>query len=148
MKIRSHSESHIVQLDDHSRWRIFPGDLDLTLSWKPETDIVVVAIDERRPGRWRLPWHGRTLRRRRLRQAEVVEWAATIDHGQLHDLHHEPAGDERRQQRRTAADGTARTTGAATMTSEDRKADGYWYPDHAIYNATKDQLKAMPQFEY
>ncbi len=49
---------------------------------------------------------------------------------------------------RTAADGTARTTGSATTTAEDRKANGYWYPDHAIYNATKDQLKAMPQFKY
>src|ERR1700709_943985 len=29
-----------------------------------------------------------------------------------------------------AADGTARTTGAATTTAEDRKANGYWYPDH------------------
>jgi sporulation protein YlmC with PRC-barrel domain len=49
---------------------------------------------------------------------------------------------------RTAADGTATTTGAATTTADDRKANGYWYPDHAIYNATKDQLKAMPQFKY
>jgi sporulation protein YlmC with PRC-barrel domain len=49
---------------------------------------------------------------------------------------------------RTAANGTAATTGAATTTAEDRKANGYWYPDHAIYNATKDQLKAMPQFKY
>jgi sporulation protein YlmC with PRC-barrel domain len=49
---------------------------------------------------------------------------------------------------RTAADGTARTTGSATTTGEDRKANGYWYPDHAVYNATKDQLKAMPQFKY
>jgi hypothetical protein len=49
---------------------------------------------------------------------------------------------------RTAADGTATTTGAATATAEDRKANGYWYPDHAVYNATKDQLKAMPQFKY
>jgi hypothetical protein len=46
MKIRSHSESHIVELDDRSRWQIFPGDLDLTLSWKPETDIAVVVIDD------------------------------------------------------------------------------------------------------
>jgi sporulation protein YlmC with PRC-barrel domain len=23
-----------------------------------------------------------------------------------------------------------------------------WYPDHVVYNATKDQLKAMPQFKY
>jgi sporulation protein YlmC with PRC-barrel domain len=49
---------------------------------------------------------------------------------------------------RTAADGNARTTGAATTTAEDRKANGYWYPDHAVYNATKDQLKATPQFKY
>ena len=49
---------------------------------------------------------------------------------------------------RTAANGTATTTGAATTTAEDRKANGYWYPDHAVYNATKDQLKAMPQFKY
>jgi sporulation protein YlmC with PRC-barrel domain len=49
---------------------------------------------------------------------------------------------------RPAANGTATTTGAATTTAEDRKANGYWYPDHAIFNATKDQLKAMPQFKY
>jgi len=49
---------------------------------------------------------------------------------------------------RTAADRTAATTGAATTTAEDRKANGYWYPDHAVYNATKDQLMAMPQFKY
>ena len=46
MKIRSHSESHLVELDDGSRWQIFPGDLDLTLSWKPETDLAVVPIDD------------------------------------------------------------------------------------------------------
>ncbi|MCP3459755.1 hypothetical protein [Bradyrhizobium sp. CCGUVB23] len=43
MKIRSHSESHIVELDDGSRWQIFPGDLDVTLNWKPETELDVVA---------------------------------------------------------------------------------------------------------
>jgi hypothetical protein len=42
MKIKSHSESHIVELDDGSRWQIFPGDLDLTLNWKPETALSVV----------------------------------------------------------------------------------------------------------
>ena len=46
MKIRSHSESHIVELDDGSQWQIFPGDLDLTLNWKPETDLAVVPIDD------------------------------------------------------------------------------------------------------
>ena len=50
---------------------------------------------------------------------------------------------------RTAADGTARsTTGAATTTTSTRNANENWYPDHAVYNATKDQLKAMPQFKY
>ncbi|MBR1366839.1 MULTISPECIES: hypothetical protein [Bradyrhizobium] len=46
MKIRSHSESHIVELEDGSRWQIFPGDLDLTLDWKPETDLTVVESED------------------------------------------------------------------------------------------------------
>ena len=43
MKIKSHSESHIVELDDGSRWQIFPGDLEVTLNWKPETELTVVS---------------------------------------------------------------------------------------------------------
>jgi hypothetical protein len=46
MKIRSHAESHIVVLDDGSIWRIFPGDLDVTLNWRPETDLKLVHIDD------------------------------------------------------------------------------------------------------
>ncbi len=46
MKIKSHSESHIVELDDDSRWQIFPGDLDLTLNWKPETEFTIVPSDD------------------------------------------------------------------------------------------------------
>jgi sporulation protein YlmC with PRC-barrel domain len=52
---------------------------------------------------------------------------------------------------RTAADGTAKTTtGAATTTTTRpvRAANEQWYPDHAMLNATKDQLKAMTQFKY
>jgi sporulation protein YlmC with PRC-barrel domain len=45
---------------------------------------------------------------------------------------------------RSASGDTRTTTGAATTTSSTRK----WYPDHAEYNATKDQLKAMPEFKY
>jgi hypothetical protein len=44
MKIRRHSESHIVELDDGSTWRIFPGDIDVTLNWKPDTDLKLVHI--------------------------------------------------------------------------------------------------------
>jgi sporulation protein YlmC with PRC-barrel domain len=50
---------------------------------------------------------------------------------------------------RTASDGGARTTtGIATTPSASRGASRNWYPDHAVYNATKDQLKAMPEFKY
>jgi sporulation protein YlmC with PRC-barrel domain len=59
-----------------------------------------------------------------------------------------PAANTDGTARTTATDGTARTTGTATTTADDRKAEGYWYPDHVVYNATKDQLKAMPQFKY
>ena len=46
MKIKSHSQSHIVELEDGSRWQIFPGDLDATLNWKPETELTIVPIDD------------------------------------------------------------------------------------------------------
>jgi sporulation protein YlmC with PRC-barrel domain len=46
---------------------------------------------------------------------------------------------------RTASDGAARTTTGAAAT---RDPSHNWYPDHAVYNATKDQLKAMPEFKY
>jgi hypothetical protein len=36
------------------------------------------------------------------------------------------------------------TTGAGSSTSSGPKT----YPDHAVFNASKDQLKAMPQFDY
>ena len=39
------------------------------------------------------------------------------------------------------------TTGAATTSAPPAKANP-WYPDHAVYNATKDELKAMPEFKY
>jgi sporulation protein YlmC with PRC-barrel domain len=43
----------------------------------------------------------------------------------------------------------ASTTGQANRANPpERAADEKWYPDHAIYNATKEQLKAMPQFKY
>ena len=39
------------------------------------------------------------------------------------------------------------TTGAATTPAR-RDAATDWMPDHAVMDATKDQLKAMPQFKY
>ncbi len=51
----------------------------------------------------------------------------------------------------SATDGTTRTTtGAATTTTTTTttSASTRWYPDHGVYNATKDELKAMPEFKY
>jgi hypothetical protein len=46
VKILRHSESHIVELDDGTTWRIFPGDIDVTLNWKPDVDLKLVHIDD------------------------------------------------------------------------------------------------------
>jgi len=40
------------------------------------------------------------------------------------------------------------TTRTDTTASAPRAATEKWYPDHAMLSATKDQLKAMPQFKY
>jgi sporulation protein YlmC with PRC-barrel domain len=47
---------------------------------------------------------------------------------------------------------TSTTTGSSTTTTAPSttgttKANP-WYPDHAVFNATKDELKAMPEFKY
>jgi sporulation protein YlmC with PRC-barrel domain len=47
---------------------------------------------------------------------------------------------------RTASDGSVRTTTTGTASSSARNTN--WYPDHVVFNATKDQLKAMPEFKY
>lgn len=44
------------------------------------------------------------------------------------------------------------TTGASTTNTAPASAStskpNPWYPDHAVFNATKDELKAMPEFKY
>jgi sporulation protein YlmC with PRC-barrel domain len=40
------------------------------------------------------------------------------------------------------------TTGAATSSNSATAKPNPWYPDHAMFNATKDELKAMPEFKY
>jgi sporulation protein YlmC with PRC-barrel domain len=40
------------------------------------------------------------------------------------------------------------TTGAATTAPAAASKSNPWYPDHAVFNATKDELKAMPEFKY
>jgi sporulation protein YlmC with PRC-barrel domain len=47
---------------------------------------------------------------------------------------------------------TPTTTGAApastSSSSMTTTKSNPWYPDHAVFNATKDQLKQMPEFKY
>ena len=38
------------------------------------------------------------------------------------------------------------TTGSASTATPSKTNP--WYPDHAVFNATKDELKAMPEFKY
>jgi sporulation protein YlmC with PRC-barrel domain len=40
------------------------------------------------------------------------------------------------------------TTGAAPNAPVAVSKPNPWYPDHAVFSATKDQLKAMPEFKY
>jgi sporulation protein YlmC with PRC-barrel domain len=40
------------------------------------------------------------------------------------------------------------TTGAANTAPVAASKPNPWYPDHAVFNATKDELKAMPEFKY
>jgi sporulation protein YlmC with PRC-barrel domain len=42
----------------------------------------------------------------------------------------------------------ATTTGAANNAPAAVSKPNPWYPDHAVFSATKDQLKAMPEFKY
>ena len=46
-----------------------------------------------------------------------------------------------------AATGTEKTTTTAPATTT-KSSSSKWYPDHAVFNATKDQLKNMPEFKY
>jgi hypothetical protein len=46
MRIANHDKSHIVELEDGSRWRIWPGDVAATLQSMPTTDLQLVVIED------------------------------------------------------------------------------------------------------
>ena len=46
MQIEKHDRSHIVKLEDGSSWRIWPGDIALTLGWSPTTVLEVLEIND------------------------------------------------------------------------------------------------------
>ena len=39
-------QSHLVELDDGSEWQIFPGDPDVTLILRPDTELKLVRIED------------------------------------------------------------------------------------------------------
>jgi sporulation protein YlmC with PRC-barrel domain len=47
----------------------------------------------------------------------------------------------------TKSDSSA-PTNTKNVSATNRSAGDVWYPDHGVFNATKDQLKSMPQFKY
>jgi hypothetical protein len=60
----------------------------------------------------------------------------------------EPARTAGNNANNNRADNNARQTTGTAANNTARSANEKWYPDHAVFNATKDQLKAMPQFKY
>ena len=46
MRITKHEKSYIVELSDHSAWRIWPADMADTLQWLPTTEIKIRKIDD------------------------------------------------------------------------------------------------------
>jgi sporulation protein YlmC with PRC-barrel domain len=48
----------------------------------------------------------------------------------------------------TATMDNARTTTGSATTTTSSTTNENWYPDHAVFNATKDQLLSMPEFKY
>jgi sporulation protein YlmC with PRC-barrel domain len=53
----------------------------------------------------------------------------------------------------TPASGTSSTTPSSTTTTgsaagTSSSSSSKWYPDHAVFNASKDELTSMPEFKY
>ena len=46
MRIKKHEKSYIVELEDGSAWRIWPGDLAIPLLWMSSTRLAVSEIDD------------------------------------------------------------------------------------------------------
>jgi hypothetical protein len=46
MRIKNHAKSYIVELEEDSAWRIWPGDLATPLLWMSSTRPAVSEIDD------------------------------------------------------------------------------------------------------
>jgi hypothetical protein len=43
MRIERHDTAGIVELSDGTRWRIWPGDIAVTLGWLPTTELDIAS---------------------------------------------------------------------------------------------------------
>ena len=48
----------------------------------------------------------------------------------------------------TGTTGSSNTAPSSSTSSTSASKSNPWYPDHAVFNASKDQLKGMPEFKY
>jgi sporulation protein YlmC with PRC-barrel domain len=48
----------------------------------------------------------------------------------------------------TTSSTSSKSSSTTGSTSSSTSTKNPWYPDHAVFNATKDELKAMPEFKY
>src|SRR4029077_663937 len=48
----------------------------------------------------------------------------------------------------TTSSSSSKSSSTTGSTSAPASTKNPWYPDHAVFNATKDELKAMPEFKY
>jgi len=47
MRVKKHEKGYIVELEDGSAWRIWPGDLVVPLLWMPSTRLAISEIDDK-----------------------------------------------------------------------------------------------------
>ena len=57
-----------------------------------------------------------------------------------------PGGERQHDEAAGCNSATSTTTGSAGGAAATKSNP--WYPDHAVFGATKDELKAMPEFKY
>jgi len=72
MRVKKHEKGYIVELEDGSSWRIWPGDLAIPLLWMPSTRLAVSEIK----GEWWTQVLFDRLHRTSVRVIEAAaEWA-------------------------------------------------------------------------
>jgi hypothetical protein len=59
-----------------------------------------------------------------------------------------PAGGSTSSTTPSSSTSSSSASSSNTSSSATSSKSNPWYPDHAVYNASKDELKGMPEFKY